>query len=165
MSILIRPATAADLPAIQEIYNDAVLKLAASYDLEPQTLSARQAWFDEHQREGLPMVVADDAGRVVGWGSLSRFRDRPGYRYTVENSIYIAESERGRGIGKQILAGQIDAARALGLHAIIAVIDAGSEASLRIHESFGFEKVGQLREVGRKFDRWLDVVYMQLLLV
>lgn len=162
--LTIRPATVDDLAAILDIYNEAVLNTTATYDIEPQTADARRRWFDEHVECGLPMFVAEMDGRVVAWSSLSTFRGKEGYRHTVENSIYVAESHRGRGIGKRMLAGLIDAARELGLHAIVAGIDAGTEVSLRLHESFGFVKVAHMKEVGRKFDRWLDVVFMQLLL-
>ena len=162
--ITLRPAVPDDLPAIQDIYNDAVLTLAATYDIEPQPLSARIRWYDDHREQGLPVVVAIDDGKVVGWGSLNRYNTRPGYRFTVENSIYIAPSHRGQGIGKMILAAQIADARALGMHAILAGIDSGAVASLRLHESFGFEKVAHFKEIGQKFDHWLDVVYMELLL-
>jgi L-amino acid N-acyltransferase YncA len=164
-SITIRPAGRDDLQAIQDIYNDAVLTLTASYDLEPQPIETRIAWFDHHQRDGLPVVVAERDGKVVGWGSLSRFRDRHGYRFTVENSIYIDTAHRGQGIGKLILASQIDASRALGMHALIAGIDSESAASRRLHASFGFEEIGHFKQVGNKFDRWLDVIFMELILV
>jgi phosphinothricin acetyltransferase len=160
----IRRATDADLPAILEIYNDAVLKTTATYDTEPQLPAARAVWFAEHQREGLPVYVAEVEGEVAGWSSLSHYYSRPGYRYTVEDSLYIAEARRGRGIGKRLLAPLVDEARSLGKHAILARIDAGSEASIRLHAGFGFERVGYLKQVGYKFERWVDVVYMELLI-
>jgi L-amino acid N-acyltransferase YncA len=162
--ILIRPATIDDLPAIRDIYNEAVLYTTATYDTEPQTMEAREGWFEDHQKSGLPMFVALDGNTVVAWSSLSNFRGKDGYRFTVENSIYITESYRGRGLGKRLLAGLIDAARQLGLHGIIAGIDAATEASIRLHAAFGFEQVAYLKQVGFKFDRWLDVVFMQLIL-
>lgn len=160
----IRLAAAADLPAILEIYNDAVLKTTASYDIEPQELPAREAWFTEHQRDGLPVYVAEVEKRVVGWSSLNRFNSRPGYRFTVEDSIYIAEPFRGQGIGKMLLKPVIVAARDLGMHAILAGIDSEGEASLRLHAAFGFERVAYYKEVGYKFNRWIDVVWTELLL-
>lgn len=158
----IRPATRADLPGILEIYNDAVLHTTATYDYEPRTLEHRTQWFEERQREGYPIFVAvDDAERVVGWSALNPYHARMGYRFTSENSVYVAADVRGRGIGKLLLAPLIEGAKARGLHAIIAAIDATNEASIRLHLAFGFEKVGLFREVGFKFDRWLDVVYME----
>ena len=161
----IRAAESADLTAILDIYNDAVLNLTATYDCEPQTLEARTTWHAEHQGEGYPVFVAEDeAGRVVGWSALSKFRPRPGYRFTGEDSVYVAADRRGQGVGKLLLPPVIRAARKMGLRAIMAGIDAESQASRRLHARFGFEQVAYLKKVGYKFGRWLDVVYMELLL-
>lgn len=159
--VSIRRARREDCPAILAIYTESVLFSTASYDSEPRTLEHQEAWLEEHSRLDYAVFVAEEAGTVVGWSSLSPFRDRYGYRFTAENSIYITSSHRGRGIGGLLLAPLLDAARARGLHAIIAGIDASNEASIRLHARFGFEKVGHLREVGHKFGRWLDVVYME----
>lgn len=164
--VAIRPATAADLPGILAIYNDAVLNTTATYDYEPRTLAQREAWFADHQRDNYPVFVAADAeGRVLGWSSLNPYHSRPGYRFTADNSIYVAADQRGRGVGRRLLAPLLDAARERGLHAIIAVIDADNEVSIRMHAAFGFEPVGRFKEVGFKFGRWLDVVYMERLIV
>lgn len=161
----IRRATRADCPEILEIYNEAVLNTTATYDYAPRTLEHRQAWFDDHQRTGLPIFVAvNDAGAVVGWSALNRYHDRMGYRFTTENSIYIAPAFRGQGLGQRLLEPLIAEARTLNLRAIIAVIDASNQASIRLHEKFGFETVGLFKSVGYKFNRWLDVAYMELLL-
>ena len=161
----IRPATHADLPGILEIYNDAVLHTTATYDYEPRTLEHRQQWFEERQRDGYPVLVAADAsGRVGGWSALNPFHARIGYRFTSENSVYVAADLRGQGLGKLLLAPLLEAAKARGLHAIIAAIDAANEPSLRLHAAFGFEKVGHFKQTGFKFGRWLDVVYMEKLL-
>jgi len=142
-----------------------VLTTTATYDYEPRTLEHRQAWFDDHERGGYAMFVAEDeAGRIVGWSALNRYHDRMGYRFTTENSVYVAADARGQGLGKLLLAPLIDAARARGLRAIIAAIDATNEASIRLHARFGFVQVGLFKQVGFKFDRWLDVVYMERLL-
>lgn len=162
--ITVRPARREDLPSILEIYNDAVLTTTATYDYEPRTLEHRLAWFEDHVNNGYPVFVAvDAAGQVVGWSSLSRFHDRPGYRYTTENSIYVDAPHRGKGIGKLLLQPLIDAARRQDYRVIIAVIDADNSASLKLHEKFGFEKVGHFKRVGYKFSRWLDVIYMELM--
>lgn len=163
-AIVIRPAVQDDIAAINDIYNEAVLTTTATYDVEPQSIDARVKWFRDHEEAGMPMFVAEENGIVVGWSSLSTFRGKEGYRFTAENSIYITESHRGLGLGRRMLAGLIDAAREIGLHSIIAGIDADTEASIRLHASFGFVKVGHMRQVGRKFDRWLDAVFMQLIL-
>ena len=167
-AVHIRPAIREDCPSILDIYNEAVLTTTASYDYEPSTLERRLAWFDAHQRDNYAIWVAvDDAAphgpHVIGWSSLSRFHDRPGYRFTCENSIYIARDWRGRGIGSQLMLPLIASARERGLHVIIAAIDASNEASLRLHARHGFQKVAHFREVGFKFGRWLDVVDMQLM--
>ena len=164
-TLTVRAATCDDLPAILEIYNEAVLNTTASYDYEPRTLEHRIAWFEDHARNNYPVFVATGLqGRILGWSSLSRFHDRMGYRFTAENSIYVAAERRGRGIGKALMRPLIEAAPGRGIHAIIAVIDAANEASIRLHDSFGFESVGLFKQTGFKFGRWLDVVYMELLL-
>lgn len=163
--ITIRPATEADLSGILEIYNDAVLHSTATYDYEPRPLEHRRQWFADHQREDYAVFVAvDESARIVGWSALNPYHARPGYRFTTENSVYIAADRRGQGIGKQLLEPLIEAARARGLHAIIAAIDATNEASIRLHARYGFEQVGHFKQVGFKFGRWLDVVYMQKIL-
>jgi len=161
----VRPATQADLSAILGIYNDAVLTTTASYDYEPRTLEHRVAWFETHAEQRLPIfVAANPEGDVLGWSSLSRYHDRKGYQFTVENSVYVAAAHRGRGLGKLLLSPLIESARGLGLKAIIATIDAENEASIRLHASFGFEKVGHFKQVGFKFGRWLDLSFYQLVL-
>ncbi len=166
-SLLIRPAVRGDCQSILDIYNEAVLNTTASYDYEPSTLERRLAWFDAHERDDYAIWVAVDEAaphgpRVIGWSSLSRFHDRPGYRFTCENSIYVAAERRGKGIGNKLMIPLITSARERGLHVIIAAIDASNEASIRLHAKHGFQKVAHFREVGFKFGRWLDVVDMQL---
>ncbi|MCP5521404.1 MAG: N-acetyltransferase [Verrucomicrobiales bacterium] len=160
-----RPATPADLPAINAIYADAVLHTVSTWDYEPMDMARREAWFAAHEREGLPVFVAvTEAGTVLGWSALNQYNHRPGYRFTVENSVYVGEPHQGRGLGRRLLAALIEAARELGMHSIVAAIDGENEASVRLHRAFGFEPAGRVREAGFKFDRWLDVVYLQLLL-
>lgn len=160
----IRPATFDDLPGILEIYNDAVLNTTATYDYEPRTLEHRVAWFEDHARSGHPIFVAvNDAGRVTGWSALNLFRDRAGYQFTSENSIYVAADQRGKGIGKLLMPPLIESAEKMGLHAILAGIDAENHVSVRLHAAFGFEEVARLKQVGFKFGRWLDVIYMERL--
>jgi L-amino acid N-acyltransferase len=161
----IRPATHADLPGILEIYNDAVLTTTATYDYEPRTLEHRTQWFEERRRDGYPVFVAlADDGRVAGWSALNPFHARFGYRFTSENSVYVAADRRGHGVGKLLLPPLIEGAKVRGLHAIIAAIDAENEASIRLHARFGFEQVGHFKQTGFKFNRWLDVVYMERLI-
>jgi L-amino acid N-acyltransferase len=161
---MIRDATVEDLPAILAIYNHAVLHSTSTADHTVQTPEARRAWFDERRAQGLPVIVFVDAETVIGWGALNRYHSRFGYRFTVENSVYVEEGARGRGVGKLLLEELIAGARKLGMHAIVASIDATNPASLALHKRFGFIEVGRFYQVIHKFDRWLDVVYLQLLL-
>ena len=162
--MLIRPATLADVPAILDIYNWAVLNTTASYDYEPHSLSQRTEWFNAHQRDQYPVWVMEIEGQVGGWSSLSRHKERIGYRFTAEDSIYLAPNFHGQGLSQHLLRPLIESARALNLHAILAGIDSDNEASLRLHARFGFEKVAHFKQVGYKFGRWLDVVYLELVL-
>ena len=163
--MLIRPTTHADLSGILDIYNEAVLNTTASYDYEPRTLEHRRAWFDDHAANDLPVFVAEnETGRITGWSALNRFHDRKGYQFTVENSVYVAADQRGKGIGKLLMPPLVEGAKLRGKRAIIAAIDAQNEASIRLHAAFGFEQVAYLKQVGFKFDRWLDVVYLERLL-
>ncbi|MBC7920331.1 MAG: N-acetyltransferase [Ferruginibacter sp.] len=164
MKIIVRPATRSDLPAILGIYNEAVLHTTASYDYDPSTLEARTAWFEAHEANQLPVFVADEDGKVCGWSALNAFRPWIGYRFTVENSVYVAADRRGQGIGKLLLPPLIEAARQRGMRVILAGIDAENQSSIRLHAAFGFERVAYFKQVGYKFDRWLDLVFMELLL-
>lgn len=157
----IRLAEVADIPAISSIYNHAVLHTTATYDYDPEPLECRVAWFEEHRSLNLPMFVAEHEGAVVGWSSLSPYHRRPGFRHTVENSIYIAQPHQGRGLGKALLIPLIRTAEQLRLRSIIAAIDAANDISVRLHAKQGFVEVGRFPEVGFKFGRWLDVLYMQ----
>src|SRR5438093_4102452 len=161
----VRHATRDDLPGILEIYNEAVANTTASYDYEPRTLEHRIAWFEDHVKNNLPVFVAvNEAARVVGWSALNRYHDRKGYQFTTENSVYVAADLRGKGIGKLLLRPLVETARQRGRHVILAGIDAEIEASIQLHAAFGFVKVAHFNQVGFKFGRWLDVVYMELLL-
>lgn len=162
--LTIRPATEADLPALLDIYNDIILHTTAVYDYEPHTLEMRQIWYRAKEEGRYPVFVAEEEGRTVGFSSFGPFRAWAAYQFTVENSIYVASDQRGKGVGKALLAPLITAARERGMHALIASIDATNEASLRLHRDFGFEEVARFREVGFKFGRWLDLVFMELLL-
>ena len=161
--LYIRPAVAADLPAINAIYNYYVLHSTCTYQTEPETDEARSQWFADHGAAH-PIVTAEVEGTIVGWGSLSRFHKRAAYARTVENSVYVRHDMQRRGIGSRILKDLIDRARGAGHHAIIAGIDADQLASVSLHGRFGFLKVGHLKQVGYKFGRWLDVVYMELII-
>jgi L-amino acid N-acyltransferase len=161
--INIRLATAADLPAINDIYNYYVARSTCTYQEQPDTIDDRSAWFTNRTAKH-PVTVAEMSGEIVGWGSLSPFRSRTAYLHTVENAVYVAHTHHRYGIGRMILADLINRARAAGHHVIIAAIDAEQQGSIALHAALGFQHAGQLREVGQKFGRWLDVHYMQLTL-
>jgi L-amino acid N-acyltransferase len=159
----IRLATEADLSAINEIYNHYVGTSTCTYQEEPEPLESRRKWFDAHVGK-YPATVAMIEDVIVGWGSLSSFHTRSAYRQTVENSLYVHHEMHRRGIGAAILRDLIERAKKLGHHTIIAGIDGEQEASMALHAKFGFEKVAHLKQLGFKFGRWLDVIYMQLML-
>lgn len=160
----IREATKEDLPAILEIMNDAILNTTAIYDYNARTTEYINNWFEKKQSDDLPVIVGDLEGKTIGFGSYGIFRAFDGYKYSVEHSIYIADGFRGKGRGGELLQKLIALAKGQGFHTLIAGIDADNEGSCRFHSKFGFVKVGRFREVGYKFDRWLDLVFMQLLL-
>jgi L-amino acid N-acyltransferase len=160
---IIRAATAADLPAINAIYNHYVPVSTCTYQTEPSTPAERDAWFAAHGPRH-PVTVSVLGGEVVGWGSLSRFHPRAAYGHTVENSVYVRHDLQRKGVGSALLGDLIERARAAGHHTIVALIDAEQAGSIAIHRRFGFTQAAHLKEVGFKFGRWLDVVYLQLLL-
>jgi phosphinothricin acetyltransferase len=162
--ISVRPAREGDLPDILEIYNHVILNTTAVYSYEPHTLEMRRAWYDDKIKSGYPCFVAEDFGRVVGLSTYGPFRAWPAYKYTVEDSVYVAADQRGKGIAGLLMQPLIDAARRQQYHAIIASIDATNEASLCLHRAFGFVEVAHFREVGYKFGRWLDLKFLELLM-
>ena len=161
---LIRLATEADVPTINDIYNYYVHHSTCTYQLEPEPLEARQAWFQAHPPTKYPVTVVELAGQVVGWGSLSKFRDRAAYDGTVEASVYIRHDCHRRGLGRTILFDLIERARHAGFHTLLGGASADQTASVKLQESLGFTHVAHFREVGNKFGQWLDVVFLQLML-
>jgi phosphinothricin acetyltransferase len=161
--VTIRAAALGDLQTINDIYNHYVLHSTTTYQLEPETMAARQAWFTS-RGPAHPVIVAEAQGAVVGWGSLSRYHPRAAYARTIENSVYVAPAMHRQGIGSALLRRLIELAREQGHHTIIAAIDADQPPSIGIHAKFGFVEVGRMRQLGWKFEKWLDVVYMQLML-
>lgn len=160
---LIRPAVEGDLPHIARIYNQAILETTATFDTEPKSIEDWRNVLLEHN-ETFPLVVAELDGAVVAWGALRPFIKRPAARYTVENAVYVDPAYHGRGIGSDILAHLLDCAHRAGHHAVVALVVAGNAASERLHLKMGFRRVGVLREVGFKFDRWLDLVIFEKLI-
>jgi L-amino acid N-acyltransferase len=159
----LRLATLEDAEAIRQIYNLEVTSSTATFDLVPRSLDDQRAW--QAERSGArAVIVAVSDQHVCGFGSLSPWRDRPAYSTTVEDSVYVHRDLQGQGIGKALLGRLVDTATAHGFHACMARIVGGHEASIALHATCGFEVVGTEREVGRKFNRWLDVVVMERLL-
>ncbi len=162
---VIRPATEADLPGIHRIYNDAILTTTATWDEQPWPFSRRQAWWREHAADPTsPVFVADARGEVLGFSYLSWYRQKSGYRFTREDTVYIHPAMHRRGLGRALLAPIVDSARANGIRSVLAVIEASNAASIALHRQFGFEPAGTLHQSGFKFGRWLDSVVMELLL-
>ena len=156
----IRKATLDDLDAITEIYNEAVLTTTATFDLEPKTREQQLEWFEKHG-DRYPIIVAEVDSNVVGWSSITKWRERCAYDDTGETSFYVKLEHRGKGVGRALKAAIIEEARRLKYHSLIAGVAEGSEASLHLNKSFGFEVIGTFKDVGYKFGRRLDVTYLQ----
>ena len=156
----IRPATTDDAAVIATIYNEAVTTSTATFDLEPVTAQARAEWLAQHD-ETHPVLVAERGGQIVAWGSLSAVSDRGAWDATVEISTYVAADRIGTGLGTLLGVELMERARSLGHHVVISRICAENAASIHLAEGLGFTCVGVMHEVGRKFDRWLDVVILE----
>jgi L-amino acid N-acyltransferase len=158
---IIRAATEADLPGILAIYNDVIATSTAVYTSQPSTLDERRAWWSARCAQGFPVLVAVDGG-VLGFASFGEWRGAwPGYRYTVEHSVHVRHDVRARGVGRALVEALFPLALELEKHVMIGGVDAANEASIRFHERLGFERVACFREVGHKFGRWLDLIFMQ----
>ena len=167
--VSLRLASLDDAESIRAIYNHEVEHTVATMDLVPRTLDDQRAWLAERAGAFGALVAVgrpgtDFEGEVVGFGALSSFKERPAYRTTVEDSVYVRRDVNGTGIGSMLLESLLDLATNAGFHSVIARIEAGGQASLALHARCGFELVGVEREVGRKFNRWLDVAIMQCML-
>ena len=157
----IRDAIEGDLPGLLAIYNDVIATSTAVYAYVPVNLEDRKQWWRARVAQGYPVLVAADDSGVLGFSTFGDFRPWPGYRFTVEHSVHVRADRRGQGVGKGLVEALFPRAETLGKHVMIAGIDAANAASIRFHERLGFEKAGLLREVGHKFDRWLDLVFLQ----
>ncbi|WP_434626339.1 N-acetyltransferase [Pseudomonas sp. Z1-29] len=165
MTYQIRDARPADLPAIRDIYNDAVLNTTAIWNEQAVDLGNRQAWFSARQTQGYPVLVISDAeDDVLGYASFGDWRPFDGFRHTVEHSVYVRSDQRGNGLGPLLMGALIERARVGGKHVMVAAIESGNAASIRLHERAGFAITGQMPQVGTKFGRWLDLTFMQLVL-
>jgi L-amino acid N-acyltransferase YncA len=164
--VRIRDATVDDMAAVCAIHNELIPTRTVTWTEALDTEDERREWFREQERDGLPVLVAeDDADGVVGFAAYGPFRDNekwPGYGLTVEHSIHVAGPHHGRGIGRTLLVALLDRARAAGMHVMVAAIDGENVESIAFHEALGFREVGRLPQTGRKFDRWLDLVFLQI---
>ncbi|UCC17960.1 MAG: N-acetyltransferase [Dehalococcoidales bacterium] len=158
--LIIRPAKPDDLTAVIDIYNEAILTTDATFDTETKTVESQKAWFDSHDSRN-PILVAESEDQVIGWASLSKWSDRCAYSDTAEISVYVKDGYRGQGTGRKLIERVLQAGQETGLHTVIARITVGNEESIHLHEVFGFEHIGIMKEVGIKFGRLLDVVLMQ----
>lgn len=161
--MLIREASKADLPAILEIYNDAVTSSTAIWNEIVVDLENRKDWLAARRAKGFPVLVAETDGVVSGYASYGDWRAFDGYRHTVEHSVYVEKSRRGAGTGRALMEALLDYARNAGVHVMIAAIEGENSASIKLHETLGFQHTGRYPEVGTKFGRWLDLVTMQYL--
>ena len=160
--VLVRPATTADINAVQAIYAHHVLHGLASFEIVPPTAAEMRGRFETITTSGYPYLVATEADRVLGYAYASAYRTRPAYRFTVEDSVYVAQSARRRGIGRQLLTLLIGECERRGYRQMLAVIgDSANGASIELHRGCGFSLTGTLRSVGLKFGRWVDSVIMQ----
>lgn len=164
MEIIIRPAVAVDLPSILEIVNHAILHTTSNYNYEPQSIETQMRWFEDKQAHHFPIIVAEYEGIVIGYGAYGTFREKIGYQHTVEHSVYVRATFVGKGVGKMLLTHLIQLARASGIRTIIGAIDASNQDSIDFHKKFGFTSCGIVKDAAFKFDRWLDLLFMQLIL-
>jgi L-amino acid N-acyltransferase len=164
MEIQIRSYQTEDTQAILDIINYNILHSTALYEYAIRNYEQQKAILDDKINKGFPVIVAELNGIVIGFGMYSEFRFREAYKFTVEHSVYVSENHIGKGIGKIVLSELILLAKAQGLHTMIGVIDSENQGSIVFHEQFGFETVGIVKESGFKFNRWLDSVFMQLIL-
>ncbi|TMV94707.1 N-acetyltransferase family protein [Thioclava sp. BHET1] len=161
---MIRDATPDDAAAIAEIYNDAVRHTTAIWNEIEIDAQNRSDWIADRQGAGYPVLVWEEAGRAVGYASFGPFRPHDGYHLSVEHSVYVHRDHRGGGKGAQMMAALIDRAREGGFHVMVGAIDASNEGSVRLHERLGFQHIGTMPQVGKKFGRWLDLALLQLVL-
>lgn len=161
---VIRSARLNDLEEILGINNHEILHSTINYDFEPKTILEQTAWFEQKVQAGLPILVAILQGQVVGFATYGSFRPKPGYRFTVEHSVYLHRDHRGKGIGSMLLRDLIHHAKKAGMHSMVGGIDSSNTGSYLFHQKMGFTEVARFKEIGHKFDRWLDIIFMQLIL-
>ena len=160
-AVSLRVAQERDAEAIADIYNHEVENSTATFDLVPRSIEVQRDWIVARSGAFSALVADDAAAGVIGFAALSTYRDRAGYRTTVENSVYVHRNHQRRGVGRLMLGALLEVARDSGFHTVIARIDSQSSGSLALHESLGFVVVGVERQIGRKFGRWLDSLIVQ----
>ncbi|SHI39899.1 phosphinothricin acetyltransferase [Mesonia phycicola] len=161
-NVILREAQERDLPAILEILNHHILHTTVIYNYNTKSLLEMKDWFLEKQNLKFPILVAELDNDVVGYGTFGQFRPHEAYRYCIEHSVYVSPDFQGKGIGKQLILKLITLAKQRDCHNMVAGIDAENKFSIQFHKNLGFQEVGYLKEVGYKFDRWLDLVFLQL---
>jgi L-amino acid N-acyltransferase YncA len=159
--VLVRDSTEADLPMILAIYNEIIANTTAVYSETPVSLENRHTWWRGRLDQSYPVLVAADDSGITGFASFGDFRAWPCYRHTVEHSVHVRADRRGRGVGHELMTALLPRAASLGKHVMIAGVDAENGASMKLHERLKFERVAHFREVGHKFGRWLDLVFLQ----
>ena len=164
MTIQIRSYVEADVPSILAIINDNILHSSSLYDYEPRSLTKQSELLREKRSKNFPVIVAEIDGKIAGFGMYGEFRFREAYRFTVEHSVYVSDDFKGKGVGGKLLQSLIELAKKQGLHTMVGVVDAENTQSILFHEKYGFKNVGIIKESGFKFNRWLDSVFMQLIL-
>ena len=162
--VIIRDAVEDDLSSILAIYNDVILNTTAVFSEQPHTLQMRKDWYIDRVANNFPVIVAEVNNEIAGFSSFGHFRAWPCYRFTVEVSVYVDTAYRGKGISKMLLKALLDRAREQRMHAVIAGITADNQVSINLHQSFNFNEVAHLKEVGFKFGKWLDVKFFELML-
>ena len=158
---MIRYAQAADLGAILDIYNDAILNTTSVYHYKPHTIEDRLSWYEKKVKDGFPVIVFEENNHVIGFATFGPFRDGPAYKYTVEHSVYVHKDHRRKGVGTRLMMDLIKIADERGYATMVAGIDSSNEVSMVMHENLGFTNCGTVKKVGYKFGKWLSVTFYQ----
>ncbi|HEX9979083.1 MAG TPA: GNAT family N-acetyltransferase [Flavobacterium sp.] len=162
MNVTIRPAADRDIKDILAIVNHAITNTTAIYDYEPRTIEMQKEWFEEKSKSGFPVIVSEEQGQITGFATYGTFRQKTGYRFTIEHSVYVSTEKTGKGTGSMLMKELIQLAKSGGYHVMIGAIDASNTGSIDFHRRFGFIQCGTMKEVGFKFNKWLNVALMQL---
>jgi L-amino acid N-acyltransferase YncA len=158
---VIRYALTADLGAILDIYNDAILNTTSVYYYRPHTIEDMLSWYEKKINDGFPVLVFEGKNRVIGFATFGSFRARPAYKYTVEHSVYVHRNHRRKGVGTRLVTELIKIANERGYATMLAGIDSSNEVSMIMHEKLGFTNCGTIKRVGYKFGKWLNVTFYQ----